>query len=114
MTIHYTTENFMIGESFVVIVDGKVIMRDEGIRTKDTTKLNQMTETHNTCVEIPLEYGTHVIEMAAESVVPHKNHHSLKPTIESQAEIFIKRILVVGSKDGGAAACRPCPDGSVS
>jgi|LakMenEpi03Aug12_release.lakeMendotaPanAssembly.Ray.scaffolds.fasta_scaffold1814193_1 hypothetical protein len=40
MTIHYTTENLMIGESFVVIVDGKVIMRDEGIRTKDTTKLN--------------------------------------------------------------------------
>jgi len=28
VTIHYTTENFMDGESFVIIVDGKVVKRD--------------------------------------------------------------------------------------
>lgn len=83
ITVHYTTDNFMVGENFVIIVDGKVIMRDEGIRTKDSTKVNNMTETHNTFVEIPLEYGTHVIEMAAESTVPHKDHKSLKPSIAS-------------------------------
>jgi len=73
-----------------------------------------MTDTHNTFVEIPLAYGTHVIEMAAESFVLHKDHKSLSPHIGSLAEIFIKRILFEGSKNGGAASCIACPDGSVS
>lgn len=83
ITIHYTTENLMIGESFVVIVDGKIISKDEGIRTKESTKENNMTETHNTFVEIPLQYGTHVVELAAQSIVPHQDHKSLKPVVQS-------------------------------
>lgn len=89
-------------------------MRDEGVRPKDSTKENNLTETHNTFIEIPLGVGVHVIEMAVESIVAHKDHKSLKPVIESLAEIFIKRILVVGSVNGGAAECKACPEGSVS
>lgn len=114
VTIHYTTENFMDGESFVIIVDGKVVKRDHGVMSKNREKPNDMTDTHNTFIEIPLAYGTHVIEMAAESFVPHRDHKSLTPHLESRAEIFIKRILFEGSRDGGAASCVACPDGSVS
>jgi len=44
ITIHYTTENFSNGESFVIFVNGKLVLRDEGLRSKDSISPNNITD----------------------------------------------------------------------
>jgi len=39
---------------------------------------------------------------------------TITPLYESEAELFVKTILIQGIEKGGAALCQKCPTGTIS
>ena len=93
LKVTFKTANLHEKESFVILIDGVIKFRTEGVRRNEA--------------RLHIEAGFHLIEIAVESTLTKEN-------VSSGAEVYIDSISIEGTEHGGATSCVKCPLGTYS